>query len=52
MKTKQKTFTEFTPIGKTYWNDEGIYQKEYTEHYDWYVIIINQAMLQRFMANY
>tara|TARA_R100001509_G_C4821971_1_gene200147 strand:- start:158 stop:730 length:573 start_codon:yes stop_codon:yes gene_type:complete len=37
MKTKEKTFTEFTPIGKTYWNCEGVYQKEYTEHYDWYV---------------
>ena len=37
MKTKEKTFTEFTPIGKTYWNDDGIYQKEFTRHYDWYV---------------
>jgi len=37
MKTKEKTFTEFTPIGKTYWSDEGIYQKEYKALYECYV---------------
>ena len=37
MKTKEKTFTEFTPIGKTYWNDEGIYQTEYNELYKYLV---------------
>ena len=33
MKTKEKTYTEFTPIGKTYWNDEGVYQTEFDELY-------------------
>tara|TARA_R100001086_G_scaffold63867_1_gene29634 strand:+ start:13164 stop:13655 length:492 start_codon:yes stop_codon:yes gene_type:complete len=33
MKTKENTYTKFTPMGKTYWNDEGIYQTEYNELY-------------------
>tara|TARA_Y100000114_G_scaffold110177_1_gene103781 strand:- start:1654 stop:2145 length:492 start_codon:yes stop_codon:yes gene_type:complete len=33
MKTKQITYEKFTPKGKTYWNDEGIYQTEYNELY-------------------
>lgn len=37
MKTKEKTYTEFTPIGKTYWNDEGVYQTEFNELYKYLV---------------
>tara|TARA_B100000925_G_C21863189_1_gene410884 strand:- start:36 stop:572 length:537 start_codon:yes stop_codon:yes gene_type:complete len=37
MKTKEKTYTEFTPIGKTYWNDEGVYQTEFDELYKYLV---------------
>jgi len=37
MKTKEKTYTEFTPIGKTYWNDKGVYQTEFNELYKYLV---------------